>query len=98
MKRNRSAVVVALHVTALVVMGGYFGFAAVQGDYGLFNRIQIEAENVTLRSKRDALQQELAQYQNRTRRLSEDYLDIELLDQQARQVLGLMHPSEIVIR
>lgn len=98
MKRNRSAVVVALHVTALVVMGGYFGFAAVQGDYGLFNRIQIEAENVTLRSKRDALQQELAQYQNLTRRLSEDYLDIELLDQQARQVLGLMHPSEIVIR
>ncbi|NYS25133.1 septum formation initiator family protein [Rhodobacteraceae bacterium 2376] len=98
MKRNRSAFVVALHVTALVVMGGYFGFAAVQGDYGLFNRIQIEAENVTLRSKRDALQQELAQYQNRTRRLSEDYLDIELLDQQARQVLGLMHPSEIVIR
>ena len=98
MKRTRSAVVVALHVTALVVMGGYFGFAAVQGDYGLFNRIQIEAENVTLRSERDALQQELAQYQNRTRRLSEDYLDIELLDQQARQVLGLMHPSEIVIR
>lgn len=98
MKKNRSAVVVALHVTALVVMAGYFGFAAVQGDYGLFNRIQIEAENATLRARRDALEAELARYENRTRRLSEEYLDIELLDQQARQVLGLMDPSEIVIR
>ena len=98
MNKNRSAFVVALHVTALVVMGGYFGFAAVQGDYGHFNRVQIEAENAALRARRDALEQELARYQNRTRRLSEDYLDIELLDQQARQVLGMMHPSEIVIR
>ena len=35
---------------------------------------------------------------NLTHRLSDDYLDIDLLDQQARDVLGYMRADEIVIR
>jgi cell division protein FtsB len=35
---------------------------------------------------------------NLTRRLSDDFLDIDLLDQQARDVLGYMRADEIVIR
>jgi cell division protein FtsB len=30
--------------TLLLVVGAYFTFTAVQGNYGLFQRIQIEAE------------------------------------------------------
>ena len=29
---------------ALMLIGDYFTFVAVQGDYGLFYRIQVEAE------------------------------------------------------
>jgi cell division protein FtsB len=36
--------------------------------------------------------------ENLTRRLSDDYLDLDLLDQQARDVLGLLRHDEIVIR
>ena len=35
---------------------------------------------------------------NLTRRLSDDFLDLDLLDQQARSVLGLLRADEIVIR
>ena len=98
MNSSRPALAVALHVTALVVLGGYFTFAAVQGNFGHFHRVQIEAENAELRERRDALRADLAQMENRTRRLSDDWLDLELLDQQARKVLGLLRADEIVIR
>ncbi len=79
-------------------LGGYFTFAAVQGDYGVLRRVQIDAEADALRVERDRLAQELTQLTNLTRRLSDDFLDIDLLDQQARDVLGYMRADEIVIR
>jgi cell division protein FtsB len=76
----------------------YFTFAAVQGDYGVFRRVEIEAEAATLRTERDRLSADLARIQNLTLRLSDAYLDIDLLDQQARDVLGYMRADEIAIR
>ncbi len=78
--------------------GTYLTFAAVQGEYGLFNRIQIEAEITTLSAERDRLARDLAELENRTRRLSDDYIDLDLLDQQARAVLGMLRADEIVLR
>ena len=78
--------------------GTYLTFAAVQGEHGLFNRIQIEADTETLREERDRLARELAEIENRTHRLSDGYLDLDLLDEQARAVLGLARPNEIVLR
>ena len=79
-------------------LGGYFTFAAVQGDYGVFRRVQINAEAEALRAERDRLADDLAALSNLTHRLSDDFLDIDLLDQQARNVLGYMRADEIVIR
>jgi cell division protein FtsB len=79
-------------------LGAYFTFAAVQGDYGVFRRVEIAAEADTLRLERDRLAAELAKMQNLTLRLSDAYLDIDLLDQQARDVLGYMRADEIAIR
>ena len=79
-------------------LGGYFTFAAVQGDYGVLRRVQINAEADALRVERDRLAQELTELTNLTRRLSDDFLDIDLLDQQTRDVLGYMRADEIVIR
>ena len=79
-------------------LAGYFTFAAVQGDYGLFRRIAIEAEIRSLETERDALAAEVARMENLTRRLSDGYLDLDLLDERARAVLGLTRPDEIVIR
>ena len=58
----------------------------------------IAAERDTLQADLDLLRAEIAKTENLTRRLSDEYLDLDLLDQQARSVLGLIRADEIVIR
>lgn len=79
-------------------LGLYFTFAAVQGDYGLFRRAEINAEARDLQSRLDAVSAEVARMENLTKRLSDEYLDVDLLDEQARSILGLLRADEIVIR
>lgn len=79
-------------------LGIYFGLAAVQGDFGLFRKAQILAEVAVLQAEEARLQGELAKATNLTHRLSDAYLDLDLLDQQARDVLGYVRADEIVIR
>lgn len=76
----------------------YFTFAAVQGDFGLFRRAEILAEARDLRAQLDDVQAEVNEMENLTRRLSDDYLDLDLLDERARRVLGMVRANEIVIR
>lgn len=75
----------------------YFTFAAVQGDFGLFQRIQIESEARVLSDELRSLRSDVAEMENKTRRLSDGYLDLDLLDEQARSVLGLIRPDEIIV-
>ena len=81
-----------------VTLGCYFLFAAVQGDYGVLRQAQIAGEADGLRVERDGLVQNLAGLKNLTHRLSDNYLDIDLLDEQVRDVLGYVRADEIVIR
>ncbi|ALG90171.1 MAG: septum formation initiator family protein [Pseudomonadota bacterium] len=96
--RKRPALGVVVYFAIAFSLATYFTFAAVQGDYGLFRRIQVAAEADVLNRERAELERQLAEMQNKTRRLSDDYLDPDLLDEQARSVLGLIRADEIVIR
>ncbi len=88
-----------LVVTTLALMvGAYFAFAAVQGEYGVFRQVQLSAERDALIEERDRLAAELAGMRNLTRRLSDQWLDLDLLDERAREVLGYLRGDEIVIR
>ncbi len=98
MSRQRPAIGAAIYFLIVFTLGCYFTFAAVQGDYGVFRRVQINAEAQELTQERDRLKTELAVLQNKTRRLSDGYLDVDLLDEQARDVLGLLRADEVVIR
>ena len=82
----------------MFALGIYFTFASVQGDFGLFRQVQIEAEQDMLAAERDRLAAEVARMETLTRRLSDDYLDLDLLDAQARDVLGLIRADEVVLR
>ncbi|MDT8856302.1 septum formation initiator family protein [Paracoccaceae bacterium Fryx2] len=95
---NRPPVGSILIFVLAFTLGAYFTFAAVQGDFGVFRRVQITAEIEALKVERDRLTEELSQMENRTRRLSDAYLDLDLLDEQARDVLGYIRADEIVIR
>lgn len=97
-RQTRSAVHGALVTLGAFLLGTYFVFHAVQGEYGLFNRVQIEAEESRLTAELTTLEAELSALQNKTRRLSDGFLDLDLLDERAREVLGYARPNEIVIR
>lgn len=84
-------------VTALLLMA-YFGFAAIQGNFGHFRRNQVNAEAKLLQMELVQLQTTREYLQNRTHRLSDKYLDLDLLDEQARKILGMAREDEIIIR
>jgi cell division protein FtsB len=80
-----------------LVVGAYFTFTAVQGNYGLFQRIQITAEADRLEAQLAALREEVARMETLTRRLSDEFLDLDLLDEQARDVLGYVRADEVIL-
>ncbi len=97
-QQRRSNMGGLIYFALMFTLGAYFTFAAVQGDYGVFRRVEIRAEAAELSVERDKLAVQLAGMQNLTHRLSDEFLDMDLLDERARDVLGYMRADEIVIR
>lgn len=96
-RRSRPAMGLLLSSLGLIALALYFTFAAVQGDYGVFKRAEVSAEGRALAAELATLQAEVARMENLTHRLSDSYLDLDLLDERARDVLGYVRADEIVI-
>ena len=62
---NRPGLGVVAYFAVMFSLGIYFMFASVQGDFGLFRRVQIEAELVTLSQERDRLAAEVKMLENK---------------------------------
>lgn len=97
-KRQRPSIGLIFYYTALLVLGGYFTYAAVQGPHGVLKRAEVEAQARQLTAERDALVAEIERMENLTKRLSDAYLDLDLLDERARTVLGMIRADEILLR
>jgi len=95
---QRLSISAIIFFVVMILLGIYFAYAAVQGPSGILRRVQLQAETQDLAQQRDRLQAEVDRMRNLTRRLSDDYLDIDLLDERARDVLGLVRADEIIIR
>ena len=87
-----------MYFALAATLGAYFTFAAVQGDYGVLRQAQTADEMHGLVAERDVLLAQLGALKNETHRLSDTYLDMDLLDEQVRSVLGYVRADEIVIR
>ncbi|MEJ6715177.1 MAG: septum formation initiator family protein [Rhodobacterales bacterium] len=97
-KTKKLSVSAVVFFALMFSLASYFTFAAVQGNFGLFSRVQIQAQEQELSNQLAQLQNQISAMENKTRRLSDDYLDLDLLDEQARKVLGLARGDEIVVR
>ena len=84
---------VILFFAVSILLSGYFAFAAIQGNYGLFRRVEIQAEADALHADLQRLTGEIAETENLTRRLSDDYLDLDLLDEKGDQTHGYSEES-----
>ena len=96
-RRSGTQLGALFYYLGMIMLGVYFTFAAVQGDYGLFKRLEVNAEGDALARELASLEIEVARLENLTTRLSDNFLDLDLLDQQARDVLGMIRADEIVI-
>ena len=97
-RATRAPIGVLLYFAGALMLGLYFMFAAVQGDFGVFKRAEVDAEARVLTVQLAALQADVDRMENLTRRLSDTFLDLDLLDEQARDMLGMARADELVIR
>jgi cell division protein FtsB len=75
----------------------YFVFHLLHGDRGYFAWKGVEDK---LQSSQAAYEKTVAAreaLENQVRMLRPDSIDLDMLDQRAREVLGFMKPSEVVI-
>ncbi len=87
-----------LYATVVLSLTAYMSFAALQGEHGLFTLFQVRAQEHQLVADLNRLETDLSELSNRTQRLSTESLDVELLDEQARKVLGLARSDEVIAR
>ena len=90
-------VMLAVFAVALI-LGLYFTFAAVQGDYGLFRRAEILSDAKKLEAELTVLKNEVDKMSNLTLRMSDECLDLDLLDEKARDILGQIRSDEVIIQ
>lgn len=96
--QSRLSTAFVLYLCLATLLAAYFAYAAVRGDLGVIQRLVITSELRVLTAERDALAGQLDDLRNKTMRMSDTYLDVDLLDEQARNVLGMMRADELVIR
>lgn len=97
--RHRPAIGLRHFVLPIITIAvlSYFGFHAFQGEYGLIAeaRLQTRAENLAavleeLRDQREVLEK-------RVTLLRPESLDPDMIDEQARMILHVAHPNEVLI-
>ena len=89
----RRAIAPCLGICALL----YFGYHTVQGDRSIIAYLRLNSQlarvNIELAESNEAR----AILTRRVNLLRPDNLDRDMLDEQARHILGLAHPHDVVI-
>ena len=74
----------------------YFSYVAIFGNNGLKSYIDLEFEIIELNNNFNSLEKIMHELEIKTSKLSNN-LDLDLLDEQSRTVLGLIRNDEIMI-
>lgn len=95
---NRMRLIDAAVAILVIAAAARFGLGALQGGSGLGVALAAETELARKEAELAALRSERARLENLTLRLSDSHLDLDLLDERARDLLGRARADEIVIR
>ena len=96
--RNWKQIVIPAAYFFLLGVIAVFVHSGLQGSHGLAAYRQAGEEERRLQADLARISAERAVLENRVKRLSSRGLDLELLDERARSVLGLIREDELVIR
>ncbi|MEP3275413.1 MAG: septum formation initiator family protein [Stappiaceae bacterium] len=75
----------------------YFGFHALNGQYGLVGRERYERQAAELQTVLDGLAARRMQLEERVTLLRPESLDPDMIDERARASLNLLHPNEVAV-
>ena len=82
---------------ACSILAFYFVIASFDGEFGVSAKYQLLAREKVLTKELDLLIKDTKAIKNKIRRLSDTSLDLELLDQQARKILGMIGEEELIV-
>lgn len=91
--RKLRSFVVHLCVTLVFV---YFSYHLLSGQNSIFAMMRLEQQFTELQAKADDLRAERLKMEDQVGMLYSKSLDLDMLDEQARRVLGYTRPDEIV--
>jgi cell division protein FtsB len=75
----------------------YFFYHLVHGDHGYFAWKGVEEKLIVAQVDYDKSRAERDSLEKRVRMLRPDSLDLDMLDERTRAVLGFMNPDEVVV-
>ena len=84
-------------LTVCLILCLYFIIASFNGEYGVSAKYHLLAKEKVLADELNIIYKETKKIKNRVKRLSDTSLDLELLDQQARIILGMIGEEELIV-
>ena len=84
-------------LTVCLILCLYFIIASFNGEFGVSAKYDLLAKEKVLANDLKIINKETKIIKNRIKRLSDTSLDLELLDQQARKILGMIGEEELIV-
>ena len=84
-------------LTVCLILCLYFIIASFNGEFGVSAKYDLLAKEKVLAEELSTINKETKIIKNRIKRLSNTSLDLELLDQQARIILGMIGEGELIV-
>ena len=84
-------------LTVCLILCLYFIIASFNGEFGVSAKYHLLAKEKILANELNTMNKETKIIKNRIKRLSNTSLDLELLDQQARIILGMIGEEELIV-
>jgi len=82
---------------ALLGFQGYLGYSAINGQFGTLSQKQMQADIEDLKAQSSVLQAEIDSYRHRASLFDPTRLDPDILTEQARALLTMAHPEDVVV-
>ena len=94
-KNRKTGALIVPAITAVFL--SYFGYHAYHGEFGIESRHHLEVRAAKLQAELDTLREHRDRLEHRIKLLQDGSIEKDMLDEQARQALGVSHPDEVII-
>jgi cell division protein FtsB len=81
----------------LLCLAGYFIYHAIEGDRGFLAYKRLAEEIGRVQTGTDAVRGERRRLEHRVALFGRNQIDGDILEERARDVLGLAHPDDVVL-